>query len=196
VIIGAGVLPEGQSSSAEFAEVMRRSSVTIGERTVTVPIVNVVGGVSDNATGAVGVSKLYAERKKNLVAAIPTAVMETATDDEKLVWGSWHLLRCEMHKIALWSTHFVGGKLSSDAGPSDPLFKVSGGSDPDKCKMIHGRTEHYVQSRLTAWPYLRRFYGSFYYVYYTSGLNRNSRFNQGTCNMFRHDDRGQYSGWK
>ena len=37
MIIGSGVLPRGQSSSAEFEEVMRRSSMTIGEKTVSVP---------------------------------------------------------------------------------------------------------------------------------------------------------------
>ena len=155
VIIGAGVLPNGQTSTAEFEEVMRRSSVSIGSRVVSVPIERVVGGVSDNASGAVGVTKLYEMRKKEVVNGMSPDVVATATADQKNVWNAWHLFRCEMHKVALWSSHFVGGRLQGGSGARDPLFKVESCNDPDRCKMVHGRTEHYVQGRLTAWPHLR-----------------------------------------
>lgn len=149
------MLPHGQTSNAEFEEVMQRSSVTIGDRTASVPLERVVGGISDNASGAVGVTKLYEMRKKAVVNEIPPEIMATATDDQKIVWNAWHLFRCEMHKIALWSSHFVGGRLKGDKYGKEPLFRVESCNDPDKCKMIHGLTEHYVQGRLTAWPHLR-----------------------------------------
>ena len=117
-----------------------------------------MSGISDNAVGAVGVSKLYEQRKKEIVDAMPDDVKASASPETKRVWESWYLLRCEMHKIALWSSHFVGGKVHEPKGPGEPTFKVSGGNDPDKVKMIHGRAEYYVQARLTAWPYLRRFF--------------------------------------
>ena len=101
VIIGAGVLPAGQSSAEEFAEVMRRSTVTIGNRTVTVPHIKVFGGISDNAKGAVGVTNLYGSYKAELVSSLSDEMMEAASDSDKSVWQAWHQLRCEMHKIAL-----------------------------------------------------------------------------------------------
>ena len=116
-----------------------------------------VSGISDNAVGAVGVSKLYEQRKKEIVDAMPDDEKASASPETKRVWESWYLLRCEMHKIALWSSHFVGGKVSSGTnGPTDPSFKLNESSNPDKLKMVHGRVEFYVQARLTAWPHLRR----------------------------------------
>jgi len=102
---------------------MRRSSVTIGEKTVSVPFEKVVSGISDNAVGAVGVSKLYEQRKKEIADAMPGDVKASASPETERVWESWYLLRCEMHKVALWSSHFVGGKVSSTTmGPADPSF--------------------------------------------------------------------------
>jgi hypothetical protein len=87
VIIRAGVLPAGQFRAEEFAEVMRRSTVTIGDRTVTVPHIMVVGGISDNAKGAVGVTNLYGSYKDELVSSLSDEMMEAAAQTATSLCG-------------------------------------------------------------------------------------------------------------
>jgi hypothetical protein len=65
---------------------MRRSTVTIGDRTVTVPHIKVVGGILDNAKGAVGVTNLYGSYKAELVSSLSDEMMEAASDSDKSVW--------------------------------------------------------------------------------------------------------------
>ena len=158
LILEGRVLPDGQSSAGEFNAIMQASRITVGDRTIEVPHGKVVSGISDNAPGAKNVNDLYRDHKAALYANL--AGKENLSDEQKDIWEAWDTLKCEGHKIALWSCWYVGGRRSSkqcstadEKGEAEAAEK---NTNPDKLKMIHGSVEFQVQWRLAALPHVLR----------------------------------------
>jgi hypothetical protein len=135
--------------------VLESFKVEIGEWVVEVPIERVVSGVSDNAVGAVKVNNLFGAFKRERYDSLSEEEKAELTPEQRRLWHKWDTLRCEMHKCALGSQHFVGGsaiELTADEKASRAEI------NPDKAAMVHGKVEHAVQKRLSGLPPLRRFF--------------------------------------
>ena len=140
---------DDQNAETEFAALYSSFKQQIGEWVVEVPVSRVVSAVSDNANGAVKVSHLFGAFKKEAYASLPDLEKMTLSDNERRLWQQWDALKCEMHKFALASQHFVGGA-PNKTNSEDRSQRAE--TNPDKHAMVHGRVESEVQMKLSAMP--------------------------------------------
>jgi hypothetical protein len=143
-----------QCAETELAAMLSSFRQEIGEWVVEVDIMRVVSGISDNASGAVKVSTLFGAFKKERYDSLSAEEKAALTEEEALLWQTWDTLRCEMHKMALACQHFIGGGPELSTEEKEELAS----QNPDKAQMVHGRVEHAVQKRLSAFSTLARFW--------------------------------------
>jgi hypothetical protein len=146
---------DDQNAETEFAALYSSFKQQIGEWVVEVPISRVVSGISDNANGAVKVSHLFGAFKKQAYASLPDLEKNALSVNERRLWQQWDALKCEMHKFALASQHYVGGARDKRS-PEDRSKRAE--ANPDKSAMVHGRVESEVQMRLSAMPSMIQFF--------------------------------------
>jgi hypothetical protein len=111
---------DDQKAETEFAAMLESFRVQIGEWVVEVPMGRVVSGISDNAVGAVKVSHLFGAFKKKRYDSLSPEEKAALCPEERHLWQQWDSLKCEMHKFALASQHFVGGPKVVPPPPPSP----------------------------------------------------------------------------
>ena len=127
-------------------------------------------------------SDLFGAFKKERYASLSEEEKAKLCPEERRLWQKWDSLkhvcvwvgvhyymgaykclfvcvcRCEMHKCALGSHHFVGGSfINISANERDNRTEIN----PEKAGLVHGKIEHQVQRRLSGHSVLRRWFQFF-----------------------------------
>jgi hypothetical protein len=62
----------------------------------------------------VKVSHLFGAFKRERYEGLSAVAKDALTEEESRLWKQWDSLRCEMHKFALASQHYVGSVFQGD----------------------------------------------------------------------------------